>query len=195
MSTPNPRPRADAARNRERTLAATRSLLADPHAVITVEAIAKQAEVSPATVVRAFGGKDALIDAAASGLLAPLVRRAHDLLAGTDPDEALRTFLRELLAFQAAHHTVNPQIEALGLPATEAKEAELKHALQDMVTRAREAGAIRTDLDPVVTMTLIGECTYAIAKSRANSPDLAAGYLTVLMDGLRPQASAAPPTG
>jgi hypothetical protein len=45
---------------------------------------------------------------------------------------------------------------------------------------------IRADLDPVATMTLIGECTFAIAKSRANSPELAADYLTVLMDGLRP---------
>ncbi|MFC8448812.1 TetR/AcrR family transcriptional regulator [Kitasatospora sp. NPDC057223] len=186
MSTPAPPPRADAARNRQRTLDATRALLADPDAVITVEVIARRAGVSPATVVRSFGGKDALVDAAASGLLAPLVRRAHDLLAGAGPEEALRAFLGELLVFQAAHHTMNAQIEALKLPATEAQEAALRSALQDMVTRAREAGVIRADLDPVATMTLIGECTFAIAKSRANSPELAANYLTVLMDGLRP---------
>ncbi|MFF2040952.1 TetR/AcrR family transcriptional regulator [Kitasatospora sp. NPDC058170] len=191
MSTSKPQLRADAARNRQRTLEATRVLLADPGAVITVEAIARQAEVSAATVVRTFGGKEALIDAAASGLLAPLVRRARDLLSGMPPEEALRAFLGEMLVFQAAHHTMNTQIEALSLPATEAEEAALKQVVLDMVVRARDAGAIRTDLDPVVTMTLIGECTYAIARSRAHAPGLAADYLTVLMDGLRPRTPTA----
>ncbi|MFI9329434.1 TetR/AcrR family transcriptional regulator [Kitasatospora sp. NPDC052868] len=190
MSTPHPQLRADAARNRLRTLEATRALLADPRAVVTVEAIARQAEVSAATVVRTFGGKEALIDAAASDLLEPLVRRARELLGGLPPEEALRTFLGEMLVFQAAHHTMNAQIEALNLPATQAQEAALEQALLDLVVRAREAGVIRADLDPAVATILIGECTYAIARSRAHGPGLSADYLTVLMDGLRPQPPA-----
>ncbi|MFG3053493.1 hypothetical protein ACGFZP_21440 [Kitasatospora sp. NPDC048239] len=72
-----------------------------------------------------------------------------------------------------------------------AQEAALQQALLDVVVRAREAGVIRTDLDPAATTTLIGECTYAIARSRARGPGLSADYLTVLMDGLRPQPPAA----
>lgn len=43
MSTTNPRPRADAARNRRSTLEAARELLTDPGATLTVEAIAARA--------------------------------------------------------------------------------------------------------------------------------------------------------
>ncbi|MEV8632900.1 helix-turn-helix domain-containing protein [Streptosporangium sp. NPDC051023] len=192
MSTAHPRLRADAVRNRQRALEATKELLTDPNAVITVEAIAAKAGVGAATVVRAFGGKDALIDAAVSGLLTPLVQRARDLLSDLRPDEALRTFLGDLLAFQAAHHTMNPQVEALDLPATEAAQEAVQQVLLEMITHARDAGTIRTDLDATVTMTLIGECTYAIARSRANSSELAASYLTVLMGGLRPQTPGTP---
>jgi AcrR family transcriptional regulator len=192
MSTASPRLRADAVRNRQRTLEAAKALLADPDAVITVEAIAAKAGVGAATVVRAFGGKEALIDAAVSGLLAPLVQRARDLLSEMAPERALRSFLGELIMFQAAHHVMNAQVEALDLPDTEAEQAGLHQVVLDMVTQARERGTIRTDLDATVTMTLIGECTYAIARSRANSPDLAASYLTILMDGLRPQRAPAP---
>jgi AcrR family transcriptional regulator len=187
MSTSNPRLRADAVRNRQRALAAAIDLLADPDAVLTVEVIAARAGVSPATVVRAFGGKEALLDAAVSGLLAPLVERARELRSQLPPDQALRTFLGELIAFQAAHHTMTPQVEALDLPETEAAEAALHQVGLEMVMLSREAGSLRTDIDSDATMTLIGECTYAVAKSRANSPDLAAAYLTVLMDGLRPR--------
>ncbi|WP_336215320.1 TetR/AcrR family transcriptional regulator [Nonomuraea sp. LPB2021202275-12-8] len=193
MSTANPRLRADAVRNRQRTLEATRALLADPDATVTVEAIATKAGVGAATVVRAFGGKEALIDAAVSGLLAPLVQRARDLLSDMAPEEALRTFLLELIAFQAAHHAMNAQVETLDLPAAEVEQTRLQQAILAMVSQARETGAIRTDLDATVTMTLISECTYAIARSRATSSELAANYLTVLMDGLRPQTSDAPP--
>ncbi|WP_248965690.1 TetR/AcrR family transcriptional regulator [Sphaerisporangium perillae] len=187
MSTTKVGLRADAVRNRQRTLEATKALLADPDATITVEAIAAQAGVGAATVVRAFGGKEALIDAAVSSLLAPLVQRARDLLSGMGPEEALRTFLVELIAFQAAHHAMNAQLGELNLPATEAEEAGLRQVILDMVTQARETGTIRTDLDPTVTVTLIGECTYAIARSRTTSPELPGSYVSVLMDGLRPQ--------
>jgi AcrR family transcriptional regulator len=186
MST-GPRLRADAVRNRQRTLEATKTLLAEPDAVITVEAIAAKAGVGAATVVRAFGGKEALIDAAVSGLLAPVVQRARDLMRDLAPDKALRTFLGELITFQAAHHTMSAQIEVLDLPATEAEEAGLRQAVLDMVNQGRESGTIRTDLDATDIMTLISESTHAIARARAKSPNLATNYLTVLMDGLRPQ--------
>jgi AcrR family transcriptional regulator len=144
--------------------------------------------VSPATVVRAFGNKEALIDTAVSGLLAPLVQRAHDLLNTTAPGQALRTFLVELIAFQAAHYVMNAQLDALHLPATETERAKLNDVALDMVVQARASGAIRTDLDPAVTVKMIGECTYAIARAHATSPpELPDAYVTVLMDGLRPR--------
>lgn len=181
--------RADAVRNRRLALEAATALLAEPGTALTVEAIAKKAGLGAATVVRAFGGKDALLDAAVSGLLEPVLQRARALLEQTSPEEALRTFLAELIAFQSAHHAISDQLGGLDLPATTALRAELVRSVEEMIVGARADGTIRTDIDPAVTTTLIGQAAYAIARSRPASQELADAFITVLMDGLRPPTS------
>jgi AcrR family transcriptional regulator len=181
------RRRADAVRNQQRVLEATRTLLADPGATVTVEAIARKAGVGAATVVRSFGSKDALIDVAVAELLEPVIRRARDALSETSAQDALRRFLIELIAFQSGHWTIGEQLRDLDLPSTSAHRAALTETVTEMVNRARDEGAIRTDIDPSVTMDLIREMTNAIARSPSASPQLAESYVAVLMDGLRPQ--------
>jgi AcrR family transcriptional regulator len=175
-------------RNRQLALDAAIALLSEPGATLTVEAIARRAGLGAGTVVRAFGGKDALIDAAVSSLLEPVVARARDLLAQTSPEQALRVFLAELIAFQSAHHAISDQLVGLAVPATTTLRAALVRTVEDMVAGARRDGTIRTDLDPTVMATLIGESSFAIARASATSSDLATAYITVLMDGLRPRA-------
>jgi AcrR family transcriptional regulator len=180
------RSRADAVRNRQLALNAAMALLARPDAALTVEAIAREAGLGAATVVRAFGGKDALLDAAVSRLLEPVVQRARDLLTQTTPYQALRTFLRELIAFQAAHYPVSDYLDGLDLPAATALRAALVAAVQEMTDGARRDGAIRTDIDPALIRTLIEHTAPAIARAQPPSQDLTDAYLTVLLDGLRP---------
>jgi AcrR family transcriptional regulator len=180
--------RADAVRNRQRALDAVTAMLAEPGTPLTVEAIAKKAGLGAATVVRTFGGKDALVDAAISGLLRPVVQRAHLAPGGTRPAQALRTFLAELIAFQSAHHAIGDELSNLNLPITTALRAELMRSVAEMIASARRDGAIRTDIDPTITITLISQGTYAIARSRPASKELSEAFITVLMDGLRPQS-------
>ena len=191
MSSPptsgEPRRRADAVRNRQRVLEATRTLLADRSANLTVEAIATKAGVGAATVVRSFGSKVALIDVAVADLLEPVIRRARDGLSENSAQDALRRFLIELIAFQSGHWIISEQLTDLDLPSTTAQRAALTKAVTEMVNRARDDGAIRTDIDPGVTMDLIRDMTNAIARSPSASPHLAESYVSVLMDGLRPQ--------
>src|ERR1700761_680942 len=182
--------RADAVRNRQLALEAATALLAQPGRPLTVDAIARQAGLGAGTVVRAFGGKDALLDAAVSGLLEPVVQGARQLLEQARPDQALRTFLAELIAFQSAHYAISDQLGGLDLPATTALEAELGRVVQEMIAGARRDGTVRTDLDPAVTADLISETTHAIARSQPASPELAGVFVTILMDGLRPQPPA-----
>lgn len=191
MSSPptsrEPRRRADAVRNRQRVLEATRTLLADSSANLTVEAIATKAGVGSATVVRSFGSKEALIDVAVAELLEPVIRRARDALSENSAQDALRRFLIELIAFQSGHWIIGERLRDLDLPSTTAQRAALTDAVTEMVNRARDEGAIRTDIDPGVTMVLIQDMTNAIARSPSASPELAESYVSVLMDGLRPQ--------
>lgn len=165
------------------------ALLAEPGTPLTVEAIATRAGLGAATVVRTFGGKDALLDAAVSRLLEPVVRRARDLRAVLPPYQALRTFLGELIAFQAAHHAVNHELGGLHLPATTALRAELVEAVTDMLDGARREGAVRDDLDPEVVTVLISETALAVARALPGAQGLGEAYLTVLLDGLRPRVS------
>jgi AcrR family transcriptional regulator len=181
------RRRADAVRNRQRVLEATRTLLADSGATVTVEAIARKAGVGAATVVRSFGGKDALIDVAVAELLEPVIRRARDALSEPSAQDALRRFLIELIAFQSGHWIIGEQLRDLDLPSTTAQRAALSDTVTELVNRARDEGAIRTDIDPSVTKDLITEVTHAIARSPSASPQLAESSVSVLMDGLRPQ--------
>jgi AcrR family transcriptional regulator len=194
MSTPaasrNPRSRADAVRNRQRVLRATKALLSEPDAAVTVEAISRKAGVGAATVVRSFGTKEALIDAAVADLLEPIVQRARNAVSDPDVDLAVRSFLLDLMAFQSEHWIMGEQLRELNLPATAAQRAALNQASLDLVRRARDDGAIRTDIDTAAVAVLIGEATYAIARSESASSTLFESYVSVLMDGLRPQPQA-----
>jgi AcrR family transcriptional regulator len=187
LTSSEPRRRADAVRNRQRVLEATRTLLAESRANVTVETIANRAGVGAATVVRTFGSKEALIDVAVADLLEPVIRRARDGLSENSARDALRRFLVDLIAFQSGHWTISEQLRDLNLPSTTAQRAALTKAVADMVDRARDEGAIRTDIDPKVTLVLIQDMTNAIARSPSASPPLAESYVSVLMDGLRPQ--------
>jgi AcrR family transcriptional regulator len=182
----DPRSRADAVRNRQRVLDATKALLGETGVGVTVEAISREAGVGAATVVRTFGGKEALLDAAVADLLGPIVQRARDALSEPDSSQALRGFLIELIAFQHAHYVTGEQLHGLDVPLTTAKRAELEKAVTDLISRARDDGAIRTDIDPAVTTILIGEATHAIARSKSASRALSEDYVKVVMDGLRP---------
>jgi AcrR family transcriptional regulator len=178
--------RADAARNRQLALDAAKALLAQRGAAITVEAIARQAGLGAATVVRAFGSKEALIDAAVAGLLDPLIRRAAATLSEPDPAQALRGFLLDLIEFQSAHWAIDDQLRGLNTPLTSAREAALHQALREIAGWATRHGVIRTDIDTAVVATLLGEACHAIARSEHASRPLTEGYVTVLMDGLHP---------
>ncbi|WP_329368589.1 TetR/AcrR family transcriptional regulator [Streptomyces sp. NBC_01483] len=175
-------------RNRQLALQAATQLLAEPGGTLTVEAIAKKAGLGAATVVRAFGGKEALLDAAVAGLLAPVVDRAGQLLEQAGPEQALRTFLAELIAFQSAHHAISRQLDGLEAPSTTALRQQLVSAVEEMIVGARRDGAIRTDLDTGDLVTLVGRTAFAIAQGQPASEEIVHAYLAVLMDGLRPQS-------
>jgi AcrR family transcriptional regulator len=193
MSTPAvtgvTRRRADAVRNRQLVLDATKTLLAEAGATITVEVISRRAGVAASTVVRTFGNKEALIDTAVAELLEPLIQCGRQALAEPDVEPALRGFLIQTIAFQSAHWIMGERLRELDLPATAAQRAALNQTAQDLIARARDAGAIRADIDDTVVTVLIGEVTYAIARATSASRALSEAYISVIMDGLRPPSS------
>ncbi|MHA7985650.1 TetR/AcrR family transcriptional regulator [Rathayibacter sp. CAU 1779] len=177
-------------RNREAALNATVALLTEPSSTLTVEVIARRAGLGPATVVRAFGSKDALVDTAVAGLLAPLVERARELRATASGDQALVTFLPELMAFHTEYSAIDERLTGLRLPATNEQESGLVAAVHAMVEDGRTSGRIRTDIDSAVIATLVADTTHALARSAATDPKVYEAYAKVLVDGLRTRHNA-----
>jgi AcrR family transcriptional regulator len=190
MATPaaanDSRRRADAVRNRQLVLDAAKVLLAEANTTITVEDIAQQAGVGAGTVVRSFGSKDALLDAAVADLLGPFVERAREAASDTDAAGVLRRFLADLIAFQAAHRLVGDQLRGAALPLTTQCRAELNAVALDMIERGRRDDVLRTDISATVTLALVGEVTHAVYRAPGYGGELADAAITVLMDGLRP---------
>jgi AcrR family transcriptional regulator len=190
MSTPavakDSRRRADAVRNRQLVLDAAKVLLAEANTAITVEDIAQRAGVGAGTVVRSFGSKDALLDAAVADMLGPFVERARGTVSDTDTAGVLRRFLTDLIAFQAAHRLVGDQLRGAAQPLTTQCRADLNAVALEMIERGRRDGVVRTDIDATVTLVMLSEMTHAVYRAPGYSGELADAAVTVLMDGLRP---------
>src|SRR4051794_21946295 len=97
-----PKLRADAARNRERILAAAAEAFAGGGLTVTLDEIARRAGVGVGTVYRRFPDKDVLIDALFEQRIAELVALAVEAREAPDAWTGLVHFFEAGLALQAA---------------------------------------------------------------------------------------------
>src|ERR671921_857965 len=92
--------RKDAARNRERLLAAAAELFAERGLNVTLNDIAHRAGVGVGTAYRRFANKDEVIDALFEQRLEGVIAVAEDALRDPDPWRGLVTFLARSLEMQ-----------------------------------------------------------------------------------------------
>lgn len=205
-SSPCPPLRADARRNRERLLAAAESVLNERGVTASLDDIAKAAEVGNATLYRHFPSREKLIEAVYDQRIRGLCDRAGELLAAPEPGAALVAWLREVVAHLTTSRVLGEAfLAAHAVPAEDGKHGErgehgehgrpvgaeppqiaawhraVQEAATPLVLAAREAGAVRSDLDAVELLTL----TTAVA--RAGNPSQAGRFLDVLLTGVVPR--------
>ncbi|HVH68265.1 MAG TPA: helix-turn-helix domain-containing protein [Gemmatimonadales bacterium] len=114
-------------RTRARILAAARALLVGPHeTAFTIEAVARRARVTRATLYHQFGSRATLLEAlfddlAARGGMWDLA----DAFGQRDPEEALARYIATFARFWAVHRALHRRLRALA-----ALDAELDRALQ-----------------------------------------------------------------
>lgn len=143
--------RCDARRNRERVIEAARGALAEYGLDAQMDDIARRAGVGVGTVYRHFPTKDDLLGELIRRKLegfAELARRALEEHDG-DPWESFASLLRaqaELAGHDATLQRVtwlaSPAALRHALPAV----ADLRDAMDDVIARAKAAGAVREDL-------------------------------------------------
>ena len=163
------KPRADAARNRERILEVAKQAFARHGADTSLDDIAKQAAVGPGTLYRHFPTREELLRAVYQSEMEKLAAAERTFAQTMPPIEALRAWLLLFVNSIATKQIIAPALTALvGDPKKvfEASYAQIWEAVRALVKRAIKSGDIRKDLDPIdLLRALIGVANVA------SSPD------------------------
>lgn len=184
-----PSTRVDAARNRDRVLAAAREAVARGDTSLPLNELARRAGVGVGTVYRNFPTRQALLEALSEDRLRALLTEAGTALAEADPRTGLERLLRTALAVLASDEGF---AEVLAAPrrdtggAVAGLRSRFDRAADDLIARARDAGALRPGLDAEDLRLLLCGVAHAARNGDGDTADDAERYLAVVIDGLRP---------
>jgi AcrR family transcriptional regulator len=182
-------PRADAARNRELLLAAAEEEFAERGAAASVADIARRAGVAKGTVFRHFATKEDLIASIVVGHLATLTAVARRLADSTDPGAALLEFLTVAADQHQQHDLTFLQTASADDSRVSAVGDEVYAGVELLVDRARDAGAIRSDVTGADVFLLMCAPVHVAGNLADPAPDLWRRYLAIIFDGLRPDGA------
>ena len=183
---PSRKPRADAARNRERVLAAAREVFSAGGADASLETVARAAGVGIGTLYRHFPTREALFEAVYRNEAEQMAALAQRLEREATPIEALHRWMRSFIKFVA---TKRGMVGALALVI--AKDSDvvsyssglLTRAIDELLTRAINAGEIRSDVNAEdLLYTVLAIC---YARDHSGWQKSALRLVDVFVDGLR----------
>ena len=107
------KPRADAQRNRERILEVAKEAFARSGGEVSLDDIAKRAEVGPGTLYRHFPTRDALLEAVYRSEVEKLAAAERKLAATMPPLEALRAWMRLFVDYIETKQIIAPALNTL----------------------------------------------------------------------------------
>ena len=169
--------RADAARNRDRILAAARVAFADAEADVSMAEISRRAGVGMATLYRNFPGRRELLEALYTEEVDAICAAAADA-----PD--LAAWLRRFFAFSTAKRHIAAELltHVAGTdPVFEGGRQRVLAAGRPLLEAAQAAGVVRADL----TLEQVLDLVIAIARIQGD-----AAYVEPILDaafaGLQP---------
>jgi AcrR family transcriptional regulator len=180
--------RADAARNRQRVLEVAKAVFADEGLEVPIDDIARRAGLGVGTLYRHFPTKEALFEAILVSRMESVVADARKAAQADDAGAAFFGFLERLGRESLAKKDL---VEALrhsrgGLQSTaKAAKKELAAAVEALLVRAQEKGAVRGDVAVEDVLVLVGGAFVAIERHGVDAR-ARARLLTILCDGLRP---------
>jgi AcrR family transcriptional regulator len=181
--------RADAARNRTSLLAAAADEFAEHGLDASVADIARRAGVGKGTVFRHFATKDELIAAILIDRMEALSDLGERLYESGDADAAMREFLTAA-AMQRQERDLSFLAGASESMADVNRARErMMAAIERLVARAREHGALRDDVTGADVFLLMCAPNYVAGYVPNASPDLWRRYLALILDGLRPEGA------
>jgi AcrR family transcriptional regulator len=189
MATTSERPlRRDAERNRQRILASARLLFAERGLGVSLDEIARHADVGVGTVYRRFPDKEQLIDALFEDRLGEILAVATASLEMPDPWEALMHFIERSMELQVEDRALKELLHSTtaGHARIERGRQQIQPVVEAILDRAQQSGVVRKDL-AVADLLLLQHAIGEVAEyTHEVSPQVWRRILLIALDGLRP---------
>jgi AcrR family transcriptional regulator len=182
-----PRPmRADAKRNYERLVIAARKVFSEAGGGASMEAIAKEAGVGIGTLYRHFSRRIDVVEAVYREDVDELTAMAESIDITVESWPALEAWLEAFVRYAIGKKRFlnemdeafekNPELRV-------ASREQIVSALNIVLTRAQEAGVVRTDVDALDLIQLLS----SMCMSAVLTPGQSERLLVMIEDGLRLQ--------
>ncbi|WP_367124190.1 TetR/AcrR family transcriptional regulator [Streptomyces phytohabitans] len=181
--------RVDAVRNRAALLAAAEAEFAERGTDASIAGIAQRAGVAKGTVFRHFATKDDLVAAVASDRFARLEAVARRLAESPDPGAALREFTSATAEVLQQQGLTFLRAASECSPVVAGSRDRLLASADVLVERARRDGIVRADVTGADVLLLTCATVHTAAAGPGPAPDLWRRYLTIVVDGLRPESA------
>jgi AcrR family transcriptional regulator len=176
--------RADARRNYDKVLAAAREAFAEGGESTALEEIARRAGVGIGTLYRNFPNRQALLETLYLEEVEGICRMAEEQRESADPWEALTNWFERFIGYIATKQALAAELtNYLDRDAQlfKSSRAALWAAGEPLLTRAQEAGVVRSDAEIGDVMHMV----MGIAKVPAADPSQTTHIVRMALDGLR----------
>jgi AcrR family transcriptional regulator len=177
--------RADARRNRERVIAAARTVFGTKGVGAGMEVIARRAGVGVGTLYRHFATKEALLAAIVTEQIHQTAERARTAAAAEDPGKAFYALLRVLWFDGLKKKSLVDALRASGADLralVPRASSDLHSALGILLKRAQAAKAVRKAVSPADLVALLAGALEAASRPGASPQRI----FDVIIAGLKP---------
>ncbi|UOE44977.1 TetR/AcrR family transcriptional regulator [Agromyces larvae] len=179
--------RRDAQERRDRLIVAAQREFATRGVDASLERIARDADVAIGTLYRHFPTRLDLLLAALEPRLREFTEGSENALAIDDPWQGFVSYLENLFRVQAGDRGFNDFLSRRfpGSADTERIHDRMCREIDDVLTRAQEAGAVRPDITLADIVNLIWSNGRMIDATSATAPDAGRRQLHLMLDAYR----------
>ena len=187
--------RRDAERNRQRILKAASEVFTERGLEVSLDEVARHAGVGVGTVYRRFRTKEDLVEALFVDRIEEVAALAEEATEAPDPWSGLACFMEKAAMMLAGDYGLRQMMMFASYGGDRVCYARQRIAplVTRLVERAQAAGQLRSDLGPTDIPFILLMLTEAAQFARRVSPEIWRRYLTLVLDGLRPEREGVSP--
>ena len=187
--------RRDAERNRQRILQAAAEVFNERGLDVSLDEIARYAGVGVGTVYRRFRTKQELVEALFMDRLDQIAAVADEAFETPDPWSGLVCFMERMAELMAGNLGLRQMLMFATYGQDLVAVARRRNAplVQRLVEQAQAAGQLRTDLKQTDIPFIVFILTEAAHLAQAANPGIWRRYLTLILDGMRPERAGVTP--